>query len=50
MSYAQWRNSYTRFLIHLVIIVIHVCAFTQVCLVELERCIFSVYVKIRYFV
>jgi hypothetical protein len=40
MSYAHWRNSYT-FFVHLGIILIPVLGFTQVCLLELGRCIFQ---------
>jgi hypothetical protein len=49
MTYAQWRNSYTRFsFVHADIISFLNSCFTQVCLVELGRCIFSVYVQFQY--
>jgi hypothetical protein len=43
MSYAQWRNTYTFFCVHVGIILILVLGIYS-CLVELGRSIFSVYV------
>jgi hypothetical protein len=48
MSYVQWRNSYTFILFTYVSFHFLYWGFTQVCLVELGRCIFSVCMQFRY--
>jgi hypothetical protein len=43
MSYAQWRKSYNLIFFTYVSLLFFNCSFIQVCLVEIGRCIFSVY-------